>query len=98
VFRILQESLTNIQRHARASHVEIELTVRGDLFLIKIIDDGIGIHPDCRTKANAFGLLGMRERVSIMGGELRIDSRKNGGTALTILIPRAESIVESPQV
>jgi signal transduction histidine kinase len=98
VFRILQESLTNIQRHARASHVEIELTVRGDLFLIKIIDDGIGIHPDCRIKANAFGLLGMRERVSIMGGELRIDSRKNGGTALTILIPRAESIVESPQV
>lgn len=94
VFRILQESLTNIQRHARARQVEVELTVGGGLFLIKIADDGIGIRPDFRRKKNAFGLLGMHERVSIMGGELRIDRGPSGGTVLTISMPRAEGVTQ----
>jgi signal transduction histidine kinase len=86
-FRIVQESLTNVQRHARAKMVEVELLIRDANFLIKVSDDGLGIHPNCRRKANAFGLVGINERVRIMGGEFNIASRPSGGTCLSVSIP-----------
>jgi PAS domain S-box-containing protein len=92
LFRILQESLTNVIRHAQASHVCINLHKRGNTISMKIADNGIGIYPDCRRKANSFGLVGIEERISALGGELVIDSDPSKGTALTISIPLDSSI------
>ncbi len=87
LFRILQESLTNIARHARASSVEVVLRQRDGCLSLLISDNGIGIAPDCGVKPNAFGLVGMRERVHSLRGELHIDSSHGRGTVIRVSIP-----------
>jgi len=87
VFRILQESLNNIGRHARASYVRVELRIDGHGLEMMIKDDGVGMHPGDRRKAHRFGLIGMEERVAMLGGELRIDSTPGQGTVLRVIIP-----------
>ncbi len=87
LFRILQESLNNVFRHARASRTKIELYLTGERLFMKVADNGVGIFPDCRRKANSFGLVGIKERISTLGGELRIDTAQDAGTALTVSIP-----------
>ncbi|MDB5729332.1 MAG: hypothetical protein JWQ00_2537 [Noviherbaspirillum sp.] len=87
LFRILQESLTNVIRHAQASHVRVELRKNASSILMKVADNGIGLYPDCRRKVNSFGLVGIEERISALGGELVIDSNHEIGTALLISIP-----------
>lgn len=86
-FRILQESLTNIARHSHASKVEIELSRRDNEFIMRISDNGVGFYQNDRRKGNAFGLLGIRERILFFGGKLIIDSNQNTGTTLFISIP-----------
>lgn len=87
VFRILQESLSNIARHARATRVEVELGKRGNEFVMKISDNGIGFYADERKKGNAFGLLEIQERVLFFGGKLSIESKQDSGTTLLVSIP-----------
>ncbi|WP_344762242.1 PAS domain-containing sensor histidine kinase [Actimicrobium antarcticum] len=87
LFRILQESLTNINRHAQASQVRIALKRYGNRLLMSIADNGIGIRPGCRRKVNSFGLVGITERIRHLGGELTIDSVRGRGTTLRITIP-----------
>jgi PAS domain S-box-containing protein len=87
LFRILQESLTNVIRHAQASRVQIDVHKQGNSIYMRVADDGIGIYPDCRRKANSFGLVGIEERVSALGGSLVIDTDRDSGTALIISIP-----------
>jgi PAS domain S-box-containing protein len=87
LFRILQESLTNVIRHAQASRVQIDVHKQGNSIYMRVADDGIGIYPDCRRKTNSFGLVGIEERVSALGGSLVIDTDKDQGTALIISIP-----------
>ena len=87
VFRILQESLNNIGRHARASYVRVELRIDGHGLEMMIKDDGVGMHAADRRKAHRFGLIGMEERVAMLGGELRIDSTPGQGTVLRVIIP-----------
>ncbi|MEN3364784.1 MAG: hypothetical protein V7606_2058 [Burkholderiales bacterium] len=87
LFRILQESLTNVIRHAQASSVHIALHRKGNTVCMRVADNGIGIYPDCRRKSNSFGLVGIEERTSALGGDLVIDSDKDKGTALIISIP-----------
>jgi signal transduction histidine kinase len=96
-FRIVQESLSNVTRHARASHVDIVL-YRDDCHLtLKIADNGIGIHPNCRRKANSYGLVGIQERIHSMGGELTIGSNEEQkGTVLTIMLPLASAAAKQP--
>ena len=79
VFRILQESLNNIGRHARASHVRIELRVDERHLLFSIRDNGIGMFPGDRRKARSFGLIGIEERITMLGGELYIGSTPGEG-------------------
>lgn len=86
-FRILQESLTNVARHAHASRVCIELRRDGAVLSMKISDDGIGMDTGCARKVNSFGLLGIRERISHLQGELAIDSTPGQGTTLAVSIP-----------
>jgi signal transduction histidine kinase len=87
LFRILQESLSNVIRHAQATRVDIELREDGDTVLMRVIDNGIGTYPGCRRKSNSFGLVGIKERVSSLGGELVINTAQDKGMALTIRIP-----------
>lgn len=87
LFRILQESLNNVFRHARATKARIELCRKDDRLFMTVADNGVGIFPGCRRKANSFGLVGIKERISTLGGELSIDTAKDEGTALTVSIP-----------
>lgn len=87
LFRILQESLTNINRHAQATRVSIALRRSGNRLSLSIADDGIGIRPGCRRKANSFGLVGITERIHHLNGELTIDSTRGRGTTLRMTIP-----------
>jgi signal transduction histidine kinase len=87
LFRILQESLNNVIRHAQASQVEIELYKEAGQLVMRIADNGIGIYPDCRRKANSFGLVGIEERINALGGELTIDSKPDRGTTLIVSLP-----------
>ncbi|MEC4723214.1 sensor histidine kinase [Noviherbaspirillum sp. CPCC 100848] len=87
VFRILQESLSNIGRHARASLVNVELFIKDGRLDMTIRDNGVGMYPGDRRKAHHFGLIGMQERVAILGGELEIQSMPGQGTVLIMSLP-----------
>jgi signal transduction histidine kinase len=90
LFRILQESLTNISRHANASHVEVELLVRQDQISMSISDNGKGLQPGGRHKPGSFGLVGIEERVKILGGTFGIGSGQRGGTTVSVRVPLLE--------
>lgn len=86
LFRILQESLTNVMRHAEAHTVELSLTLSDGVLCMCIADDGKGFNLRAERPAS-FGLVGMRERVLIMGGQLHLDTLPGEGTTLRIHIP-----------
>ena len=91
LYRILQEALKNVEVHARARLVRVCLTKPGDLVQLTIRDDGIGFdaerHPTRRKEKCGLGLLGMRERASYVGGELKIKSGRRVGTEIEVRIP-----------
>ncbi|HVW64973.1 MAG TPA: HAMP domain-containing protein [Nitrosospira sp.] len=87
IFRIVQESLTNITRHAEASRVEIVLLQNLGELLVEVRDDGRGFDPACAAMAKSFGLLGMRERASLLGGSIDITSEPRQGTVVSLRIP-----------
>jgi PAS domain S-box-containing protein len=87
VFRILQESLTNIQRHAQATKILIAARQDAGNFILTIKDNGRGISDDDQSAPQSLGLLGMRERAHLVGGELNIEVAKGGGTEITVRIP-----------
>lgn len=82
VFRVAQEALTNVARHARADVVRLSLFTRGDRLVLVVADDGIGIPPG----ADGTGLRGMAERASLVGGETTVE-RRDGGTVVTLEVP-----------
>lgn len=84
LFRIFQEALTNITRHAQASAITVSLTERPRLFELKIADNGRGI-TDLQVKnPHSIGLVGMRERAALIGGTFRIAGRRGRGTVITV--------------
>lgn len=88
LFRIVQEALTNIARHARASHAMVALEDHGDELLLTIADDGCGLSTALEGERKTYGLLGMRERVDMLGGRLAIDSAPGRGTHIEVTIPK----------
>jgi PAS domain S-box-containing protein len=90
-FRIAQEALTNISRHAEASNVEIELKICKPELLLTIRDDGVGFDVDRAladgTHGKSFGILGMQERVALLDGKLEINSEEKRGTIVTVRLP-----------
>lgn len=84
-FRIYQEIITNILRHARAERVSIELYARGGRLVLAVEDDGVGFDPEERVEGA--GLLGMRERASLVGGRLDFDSEPGMGAHVALEIP-----------
>ncbi|QVM91840.1 PAS domain S-box protein [Pseudomonas entomophila] len=86
LFRILQEALTNVMRHAQAHTVQIELVREGGQLRLTVIDDGKGFAPG-EARPTSFGLVGVRERVLMLGGSMSLDSEPGEGTSLSVAIP-----------
>ncbi|HZQ88665.1 MAG TPA: GAF domain-containing sensor histidine kinase [Gaiellaceae bacterium] len=86
LYRIVQESLTNVVKHARASHVSIVLGRKGASVTAIIEDDGVGFDP-ARAREDGLGLIGMRERVALVGGRLTVESRPGAGTTFVAEVP-----------
>jgi PAS domain S-box-containing protein len=97
-FRAIQESLTNVMRHARAQHVWIELNQTDSTLELAVRDDGVGFDAtktlDQAASGGHVGLLGMKERVQILGGELAVDSKRGHGTRIRIRLPLVPPITE----
>lgn len=90
LYRIVQEALTNVAKYAQAQRVDIALAQTGDLLRLSIVDDGVGVGEASQTQRRSYGISGMRERVSYMGGEFTIAPGQNGrGTAVHVRIPVA---------
>jgi PAS domain S-box-containing protein len=87
IFRILQESLTNIARHSKATRVDIKLSINEDFIGLRISDNGIGITEEQRNCKHAFGLISMKERAASLGGTFDISSKNGNGTIIRLLIP-----------
>jgi signal transduction histidine kinase len=86
LYRIVQEALTNIVKHARARNVSILLVRRGENATVVIEDDGEGFDPDA-AREDGLGLLGMRERVALLDGRLSVESSEGAGTTLAVEVP-----------
>ena len=91
VFRIFQEILTNIARHAKASSVEVNLTISDNHLNLKVVDDGIGISASQIRGHKSLGLLGMQERAQLFGGEVNIEGAAGRGTAVSVSIPMSHA-------
>ena len=91
LYRMVQEALTNVARHANASSVAVEIGSTNDRLLVRVQDDGRGFKPDPGRKS--LGVLGIRERARTLGGEARIFSPKEGGTVVEIEIPLERQVV-----
>ena len=87
LFRVLQESLTNVARHARASRVAVNLEETGGKVVLQISDNGCGIGAADIRKGGTFGLLGMRERLAALGGECDICGEPGRGTIVHVSVP-----------
>ena len=87
VFRVMQESLTNISRHARASAVHVRFDVVESEVRLEVTDNGRGIAPEDLAKRTSFGVRGMRERAIEQGGSLEIGGAEGGGTRLHLTLP-----------
>lgn len=90
LYRVAQEALSNIARHARATKAAVNLGVVRNMLQLSIEDDGSGFDTD--AGANGMGLMNMRSRVEEIGGEFEITSRRGGGVQLTARIPMAETV------
>lgn len=96
VFRVLQETLTNVARHADASHVVIHLTQDDRALRLQITDDGRGISAAALSDPKSLGLLGMRERIRAIGGTVEIERRRRSqGTMVRLRVPHAGRAVRS---
>ena len=85
-FRIVQEALTNVAKHARATRVKLKLVREPDSLLITLTDNGRGLQP-ARVARSGFGILGMSERAAALGGELTVQPAKRQGTQVSLRIP-----------
>jgi PAS domain S-box-containing protein len=84
VFRVLQESLTNIARHAQATQVEVNLELEDGKVVLTVEDNGRGFDATAPRKAGSFGLLGIRERAALLGGEMTVQAAPGQGTRVEL--------------
>jgi PAS domain S-box-containing protein len=88
IFRIFQEALTNVARHAQATTVRAALEANAERITLRVEDDGRGIRPDDVADSRSLGLLGMRERASVLGGDVAIEPVTPRGSRVTLRLPR----------
>jgi signal transduction histidine kinase len=87
LFRILQETLTNVARHAKATHVRVRLTKNDHTVALEVRDNGRGIDESRILGRQSLGMVGMKERALLLGGELVVESTPGAGTAVIVRIP-----------
>ena len=87
IYRVVQEGLHNVAKHAQARNVTIQLERRGETLRLVIEDDGMGIRPGTNSMRPSFGMAGMQERISTLGGQMKVESRKGEGTKISISVP-----------
>lgn len=91
LFRILQETLTNVSRHAQATALQVKLIDNEDSIILEVKDNGRGITEEETRKTGSFGILGMRERVLLLGGTLSMNGTPGKGTTVKVEIPLSEN-------
>lgn len=89
LFRIFQETLTNVLRHAQATRVDVHLWQDGEVLCLEVADNGRGITPEEVANTRSIGLLGMRERAALLGGEISFTGASGRGTTVLIRLPIA---------
>jgi signal transduction histidine kinase len=87
IFRILQETLTNVARHAKATNVNISMREEGGEVVLEVGDNGKGITERQSSHPKSFGLMGIRERAHVLGGKAEISGIRGKGTMVTVRIP-----------
>jgi two-component system, NarL family, sensor histidine kinase UhpB len=88
LYRMVQEALTNVTRHAHARSVDVTLSSENGELVLTVADDGVGLSDEALQRAGSFGLLGLHERARMLGGQIDIGARPGGGTTLTVRLPR----------
>jgi signal transduction histidine kinase len=96
VFRVAQEALTNILKHAEATSAALAIDIQQDLFVMRISDDGIGLSPVRRPTTPSHGLSSMRHRIAALGGSLEVSAAPTGGTLVTARIALRGMLMSEP--
>ena len=91
VFRIFQETLTNVVRHAEATEVRVTFREDGGRVILEVADNGRGLPADALGSPKALGLLGMNERAAVLGGDVQFQSSTDRGTTVTLRLPLTAS-------
>ena len=100
IYRVVQESLHNVAKHAQAHNVDIQMERKGETLRLVIEDDGTGIRPVTNPMRTSFGMAGMQERIATLGGRMKVESRKGEGTKISITVPvpaRSEKAEKNPK-
>jgi PAS domain S-box-containing protein len=92
IFRIFQESLTNVARHAHATRVEARLQRENDRIIFQVFDNGTGFDPEVAKARKSLGLIGMQERALLLNGEFKTEGAPGAGTTMTLTIPLSPSV------
>jgi signal transduction histidine kinase len=87
LFRILQEALTNVAKHAQAKAVKIQLSLQNSKLILEISDNGVGLEENKKMRQDSYGMLGMKERVFLLEGELVISGKPGKGTTIRVEMP-----------
>ena len=87
LYRVAQEALNNVAKHARATKVRVSLELAEGFAVMRVEDDGVGFDPDAPKEPRAMGLIGMRERAALVGGFVIVDSSPGKGARITVRIP-----------
>lgn len=88
--RIVQESLSNVRKHAHAHHVQIRSAIKEDWLILEVRDDGVGFQPEEVSRHSQYGLRGMKERAELIGAELQIISQPNQGATVQVRLPLSQ--------
>ena len=97
LFRVAQEALANVAKHASAATVQIHLEREGESIVLSIVDDGRGIDSREPVRADSYGLTGMRERVHAVGGSVSVESGSHGGTCVVARVPAESQLSALPR-
>jgi PAS domain S-box-containing protein len=90
LYRVVQEAIANVARHARATRIDVLAECRGDRVVVMVEDDGAGFEPDQVQRGDHFGLLGIRERAEALGGSMTVESAPGAGTTIVVEVPSAD--------
>ncbi len=93
IYRVVQEALHNVAKHAHARNVNIQMARERDCVRLLVDDDGVGMERRSSSRGKSFGLAGIKERVGMLGGELRVHSSKGKGTRIEVTVPAGETAV-----